>query len=96
MRLTAETLRALGAIAYFGEATFSQVRTHSGLLSGTLSPILTRLEAAGWIEHRNETASARAAGKPLRQLYRISDEAAVREAATAVRTVAASILEDIG
>lgn len=72
-RITEETLRALAAIAYFGEATPVQIRTKSGLASGTLSPILARLKAVGWLERRLESREAKPVGKQARQFYRIQE-----------------------
>jgi PadR family transcriptional regulator PadR len=42
----------------------------TGLKSGTLYPILIRLEAHGWLEARWEDAPP--AGKPPRHLYRLT------------------------
>ena len=42
----------------------------TGLKSGTLYPILARLQRGGWLEQRWEKSSA--AGRPPRHLYRLS------------------------
>ena len=42
----------------------------TGLASGTLYPILMRLEKSGWLETRWEDTPA--AGRPPRHLYRLS------------------------
>jgi DNA-binding PadR family transcriptional regulator len=42
----------------------------TGLLSGTLYPILMRLERSGWLEARWEDEPA--PGKPRRHLYRLT------------------------
>jgi PadR family transcriptional regulator PadR len=42
----------------------------TGLKSGTLYPILRRLEVAGWLQERWEKSSA--PGRPPRHLYRLS------------------------
>jgi DNA-binding PadR family transcriptional regulator len=42
----------------------------TGLKSGTLYPILMRLEAQGWLEARWEAAAG--SGKPPRHLYRLT------------------------
>jgi PadR family transcriptional regulator PadR len=39
------------------------------LKSGTLYPLLARLEQAGWLESRWETIDPRAEGRPRRRLY---------------------------
>jgi PadR family transcriptional regulator, regulatory protein PadR len=46
----------------------------TGLASGTLYPILMRLEKSGWLETRWEEPAA-AAGRPPRHLYRLSGNA---------------------
>jgi PadR family transcriptional regulator PadR len=42
--------------------------------SGTLYPILIRLEKAGWLESRLEDVNPRLAGRPARRLYSLSGE----------------------
>lgn len=42
----------------------------TGLKSGTLYPILARLQRRGWLEQRWERSSG--AGRPPRHLYRLS------------------------
>ena len=49
----------------------SAMAATSGLASGTLYPILIRLEEAGWIESDWQEASGREA-KPRRRLYRLT------------------------
>ncbi|GAA2855720.1 transcriptional regulator [Actinoplanes cyaneus] len=44
----------------------------SGYPSGTLYPILTRLERAGWIEARWEQLDPAVAGRPARKYYRLT------------------------
>ena len=59
------------------------IARETGLKSGTLYPILMRLEGAGWLEARWEDEPA--PGKPRRHLYRLTPEGAAeaRAAATA-------------
>jgi PadR family transcriptional regulator len=42
--------------------------------SGTLYPILIRLEKAGWLESRLENVDPRLTGRPARRLYSLSGE----------------------
>ncbi len=50
----------------------------TGLPSGTLYPVLARLEHAGWISGKREPAdSAAAAGRPARRMYTLTAEGAV-------------------
>jgi DNA-binding PadR family transcriptional regulator len=44
----------------------------AGLKSGTLYPILARLQQGGWLEQRWEKSSG--AGRPPRHLYRLSKQ----------------------
>lgn len=44
----------------------------AGLMSGTVHPILARLESRGWVESRWEDVDPRAAGRPARRYYRIT------------------------
>jgi DNA-binding PadR family transcriptional regulator len=49
----------------------------SGHPSGTLYPVLLRLQAAGWVEARWEEIDPVAAGRPARRYYRLTPEGAV-------------------
>lgn len=51
----------------------------TGLPSGTLYPILVRLERAGWLHARWEDVAPAEAGRPARRYYRLSG-AGAREA----------------
>ncbi len=44
----------------------------AGLASGTVHPILARLEALGWVESRWEEIDPRAASRPPRRYYRLT------------------------
>lgn len=65
----------------------------AGLPSGTIHPILARLERLGWLESRWEDASPREEGRPRRRYYRWSRDGAERarialaQAATSVSTI---------
>jgi PadR family transcriptional regulator PadR len=48
----------------------------TGLPSGTLYPILARLEAAGWLASGREQIDPVAEGRPARRVYRISPRGA--------------------
>lgn len=50
----------------------SDVHQRCGLASGTLYPILLRLEAAGWFVSRWESLDPSTAGRPRRRLYRLT------------------------
>lgn len=48
----------------------------TGLQSGSLYPMLARLEGAGWLTGGKEDINPRTAGRPPRKHYIIADEAA--------------------
>jgi len=57
----------------------------AGLPSGTIHPILARLEKAGWLESRWEEADPHAQGRPRRRYYRLSPDGAARARAALTR-----------
>lgn len=46
----------------------------AGLPSGTIHPILARLERLGWVESRWEDVDPSAAGRPARRYYRLTTD----------------------
>ncbi len=73
-RMTLQTqlvLRALlqepGAEQYGG-----QIGEAAGLRSGTVHPILARLEGLGWVQSRWEGVDPQQAGRPARRYYRLT------------------------
>lgn len=44
----------------------------AGLPSGTIHPMLARLEGLGWLESRWEDVDPSAAGRPARRYYRLT------------------------
>ncbi len=68
-----------------------QLGTEAGLPSGTIHPILARLEKAGWLISRWEDISPTEQGRPRRRYYQINPsslaavQAAVRRADTGRR-----------
>lgn len=56
-----------------------QICTAAGLPSGTIHPILARLEGLGWLEsHWEDEAGAHAEGRPRRRYYRLTTDGAER------------------
>jgi|SRR6478609_1779411 PadR family transcriptional regulator PadR len=49
-----------------------EIGESAGLPSGTVHPILARLEGAGWLESRWEDLDASTAGRPARRYYRLT------------------------
>lgn len=73
-RLSSQTLRVLGALVSRPEDELSgaQIGRTAKLATGTLYPILSRLERAGWVESRWENGDPRILGKPRRRFYSIT------------------------
>jgi PadR family transcriptional regulator, regulatory protein PadR len=74
VRISLQTLRVLEAFLDDPAEAFSgsDVQKRSGLASGTLYPILLRLEDAGWFVSRWEAVDPSAVGRPRRRLYRLT------------------------
>lgn len=54
-----------------------QICTQAGLPSGTIHPILARLENLGWLEsHWEDSASAHQEGRPRRRYYHLTADGA--------------------
>lgn len=49
-----------------------EICSAAGLASGTIHPILARLEQVGWLESNWEQADPRAEGRPRRRYYRFT------------------------
>jgi PadR family transcriptional regulator, regulatory protein PadR len=72
--MSLQTLRVLEAFLDDPTESLSgsDVQKRSALASGTLYPILLRLEAAGWFVSRWEAVDPSAVGRPRRRLYRLT------------------------
>jgi PadR family transcriptional regulator PadR len=55
-----------------------EICARAELPSGTIHPILARLEKAGWLESSWEEIDPREQGRPRRRYYRLSSEGAER------------------
>src|SRR4051794_8701635 len=64
-------LRALLAVPT-DELYGMEVGEAAGLASGTVHPILARLEGLGWVESRGEQIDASVEGRPPRRYYRMT------------------------
>jgi len=95
-RITGPTLKVLGALLSSGriELSGAEIARATNLASGTLYPILFRLERAGWLESRWEEDNPRALGRPRRRVYHLTGvgarnaRAAVKDLEPAFRKVA--------
>jgi PadR family transcriptional regulator PadR len=77
-RLTQQTLKVLGALmaGHLRELSGAEIAKISSLSSGTLYPILYRLEEFGWLDSRWEVGDPAALGRPRRRYYRITGDGA--------------------
>lgn len=57
----------------------------AGLASGTVHPILARLEGCGWVESRWEDQDPHRVGRPRRRYYRLTPDGAVHAARALAR-----------
>lgn len=73
-RMSAQTIKVLGALMSSPgvERSGAEIGQATKLASGTLYPILARLEQAGWFESRWETERPQVLGRPRRRLYRLT------------------------
>ena len=83
VRISLQGLRVLEAFLADPAEQLSgaDVQRRSGLASGTLYPILLRLESAGWFVSRWETVDPVSAGRPRRRLYRLTPNGLARASA---------------
>jgi DNA-binding MarR family transcriptional regulator len=74
VRISLQTLKVLEAFLENPSVQLSgaDVHQHCGIASGTLYPILLRLEAAGWFVSQWEAIDPSSAGRPRRRLYRLT------------------------
>lgn len=79
-RMTNNTLKVLNAImaAPARELAGADIGRATKLATGTLYPILMRIEAAGWIEGNWEALDPRMSGHPRRRFYRVTGLGATR------------------
>ena len=73
--MSAKTLKVLAMLlsASNEELSGADIRRGTKLQSGTLYPILARLEGAGWLESRWETESSKKLGRGRKHFRRMTD-----------------------
>jgi PadR family transcriptional regulator, regulatory protein PadR len=64
LRLFLQTRRALAG---------SDIGKETGIMSGTIYPVLARLERAKWLESRWEERDPVEAGRPRKRLYHLTE-----------------------
>lgn len=84
-RMTAHTLKVMSAImsAPGRELSGAEISKQAKLASGTMYPLLMRLEDCGWLDSRWETDDPHALGRPRRRYYRVTGLGETRARAAA-------------
>jgi DNA-binding PadR family transcriptional regulator len=74
VRMSLQTLKVLELFLENPTEQLSgaELYQRSGIASGTLYPILMRLESAGWFVSKWESIDPSSAGRPRRRLYRLT------------------------
>jgi PadR family transcriptional regulator PadR len=77
-RMTIPTQRVLRVLLedVTTELYGAEIGDRAELASGTVHPILARLERNGWLESRWEDVDPRAEGRPARRYYRLTGSGA--------------------
>ena len=80
VRMSLQTLKVLEAFLDNPGDPLSgaDVQKRCAIASGTLYPILLRLESAGWFVSRWESIDPSTAGRPRRRLYRLTPNGLTR------------------
>jgi DNA-binding PadR family transcriptional regulator len=91
-RLTRQTLKVLGALASSNgrELSGAELAKLSKLASGTLYPLLHRLENAGWLKSRWEEGDPSILNRPRRRYYKITAQG-VRSIRSVVRELSPAL-----
>jgi PadR family transcriptional regulator PadR len=73
-RVSAKGLKVLHAFIEAGnrELSGADIAEHTGVLSGTLYPILLRFKSAGWLKDRWEDDEPVELGRPKRRYYKLT------------------------
>jgi PadR family transcriptional regulator, regulatory protein PadR len=71
-RFSTQTFVVLDALVASPELSGAQIARITGLASGTLYPLLLRLERAGCVESRWEADDPHALGRPRRRFYQVT------------------------
>lgn len=89
VRITPQVLRALNAIMSSEERELSgaAIGKEANLPSGTLYPILLRLERAGWLKSRWEKGDPSELGRPRRRFYQVTAKGAAHAREEAAQLV---------
>lgn len=73
-RMSLQTLRVMKAVmATRDELCGAQIAKATSISSGTLYPILVRLERAEWLTSRWETGNPKSLARPRRRFYQVTE-----------------------
>jgi PadR family transcriptional regulator PadR len=88
-QLTASTMKVVEALLANAGASGADIAKVTRLPSGTLYPILLRLEGAGWLVSEWEAGEPSSLGRPRKRFYRVTAEGvrAVRSASRELHAV---------
>ena len=84
-RMTIPTQLVLQALVEADEAYGAELGARTHLPSGTVHPILARLEGVGWLTSRWEDIDPQVEGRPPRRYYRLTAEGALAARAALAR-----------
>lgn len=73
-RITGATLKVLGCLldSYPNEISGAEIINQRKMLSGTIYPLLERLEVSGWVTSSWEQVDPREVGRPRKRLYKLT------------------------
>jgi PadR family transcriptional regulator, regulatory protein PadR len=77
-RMTIPTQLVLQALLEADEAYGAEIGARTHLPSGTVHPILARLEGLTWVESRWEDVDPAAEGRPARRYYQLTSDGRAR------------------
>jgi PadR family transcriptional regulator PadR len=83
--MTIPTQRVLRTLLSLEETYGADIGTRAGLPSGTVHPILARLEGLGWVDSRWEDVDPSIEGRPARRYYRLTAEGSEQARAAIAR-----------
>lgn len=83
-RMSAQTMKVLAALMEVagGELSGAEIGKAANLQSGTLYPLLMRLEDRGWLASRWEVEDPKTLGRPRRRFYCLTGLGRTRTTAT--------------
>lgn len=77
-QLTPQAARVLNSLLCEASLSGAELSKRTGLKSGTLYPLLLRLEQAGWLASEWEAGEPQVLGRPRRRFYRVTGVGAAR------------------